>query len=295
MVRRRGFTLIELLVVIAIIALLMAILMPALAKVRKQARAVTCQMNLKQWCVIFNAYCSDYGGLFGDGASGKKSKWYNWLRSYYSPGENRWNEPGLPPVQKIKLLFCPMAAAKFWSDEVAGGANPKTQSAFIAWGVFGPTTSDTYYVYGACGSYGSNTWSVYTPTELQNKEKFWKTMNSPNGNTIPLLADCANLGGRPLTEDMGSITPPEYDGHHYGNSAPAAGTATSITRFALNRHNRGTNVLFYDCSVRHVDMKELWSFKWNRTWDLCNQYTICNGIKDHAELWYEWMRNDPDY
>jgi len=54
-----GFTLIELLVVIAIISLLTAILLPTLSRVRRQARAVACRSNLRQWGVMFYAYTED--------------------------------------------------------------------------------------------------------------------------------------------------------------------------------------------------------------------------------------------
>jgi len=79
----RGFTLIELLVVIAIIALLMAILMPALRRAKKQVWTILCRSNLNQYGLAGRMYLDDNDGgfpysftwLYKDG--GRNCRWHD--------------------------------------------------------------------------------------------------------------------------------------------------------------------------------------------------------------------------
>ena len=73
MQKQRAFTLIELLVVIAIIAMLVAILIPAVSKALETARRSSCASNLKTLGVAFNSYAADHKGEFPPSDDGTRT------------------------------------------------------------------------------------------------------------------------------------------------------------------------------------------------------------------------------
>jgi len=85
--RLKGFTLIELLVVIAIIAILAAMLLPALSKARARAKSATCMNNLKQLGVVILMYTQDWNDILVI-ASAANEPWYRPWDRYSTNGVN---------------------------------------------------------------------------------------------------------------------------------------------------------------------------------------------------------------
>ena len=112
--RGPGFTLIELLVVIAIIAILAALLLPALAKAKEKAVRIQCASNLKQWGIAVTMYAGDNREYFPVNATSDGASGFAWmglsLNTNFYPPYLYPNRPGTTVQNernKQDVLYCP--------------------------------------------------------------------------------------------------------------------------------------------------------------------------------------------
>jgi prepilin-type N-terminal cleavage/methylation domain-containing protein len=274
---RRGFTLIELLVVIAIIALLMAILIPALRRVKEQARTIKCIANLRQWGIISSMYTEANDGKFWSGEDGS-GYWWPWQL------EERYKDR-----KQNKVWFCPTATKPITDER---GITAQTLNIYSAWGIYKEShLGQNAGLNGIAGSYGINAHVLATKnpaasgTRNSSTIDNWRTPNVHGAANIPLFVDALRFDLWPWPEDEPS--PSEFSPWEYSAST------NLMARCCINRHDGYVGCVFVDCSTRKVALKELWTLKWSKTFNTMGQWTLAGGVV--ASDWPDWMRHMKDF
>ena len=253
MLNAAGFTLIELLVVIAVIALLMAILLPALGRVRSQARAVVCQSNLRQWGVVFSMYMNDNDGKSFPPVD--NDRWPYTLRAYYADGND--------------LLLCPVATRHEETPDPRIAHRPSVGSTSLPWKLRTRRPERLF-----CGSYGVNEDFPGYCTRDYLHPSVEPVRASP---TIPVLLDCIS----PFAHAWGYHAPPEYEEEY--------SPIENLKHFCIDRHAAHVNGLFLNASVRKIGLKELWILDWGPLFDTAGPWTTAGGVQPGD--WPKWMRH----
>jgi prepilin-type N-terminal cleavage/methylation domain-containing protein/prepilin-type processing-associated H-X9-DG protein len=277
---RKAFTLIELLVVIAVVALLMAILLPALQGARKRTQAVKCQGVLRQWGLYYAMYTSEHDykmpprnnpynpfpgvlpGSLHDAREVSKEE-----RTLYYYGFHGYK----------KLFLCPATGANSQRDTLepwiwSGGSCGSTCTPWI-----GGMRQDERDM----SSYGQNGW-MPSKYPVEDAGSTWVSCLVKCAGDVPVYSDCKVFAGYVSPTD----SPPPYA------DAPLD-PGWGVSAYAMDRHQGGINSLFLDWSVRKVGVKELWTLKWAPGFDTAGRWTKAGGVT--PDQWPKWMQKFKDY
>jgi len=270
--KQRGFTLIELLVVIAIIAILAAILFPAFARARENARRASCQSNLKQIGLSIVQYTQDY-----DEKMPAVSTRYCVSQNQLAVGPVRrqdfacsaggtyhksWADLIQPYIKSSQIFTCPsdtiskrqdegLAVANFPSSSYGMnrllGGKPGDPGAYGNWGTDGCTVGDgsangSSYPDYWCGDFGYPLSAVTNDAEKVLVTEFGQSVAYNNGQ--PYNA-----------KDMGSFIPNRDPATYYNTVSGDYGMGTTNSVNMNANHLGTTNFLFIDGHVKAIIAK----------------------------------------